>query len=85
MKHSQGMMRTLAGAALCAAVYVSGSIQVPTNISLVAAHELSTVKPTRPDHDDDDCVPIAVHRHPSGAVFGEEDCHGKKHYTRMDK
>ena len=79
------MMRTLAGAALCVAVYVSGSIQVP-GISPVV-HEVATVKsakPKNPNHDDD-CVPVAVHRHPSGAVHGEEDCAGEKRYTRLDK
>jgi hypothetical protein len=32
---------------------------------------------------DDDCVPTAVVTHPSGAVFGEEDCQGEKQYTKL--
>jgi hypothetical protein len=60
------MLRTLSGAALCAALCVSGSTQVPTNISLVAAHELATVKPGKPENPkDDDCVPIGVEKKPS--------------------
>ncbi|MBO0884793.1 MAG: hypothetical protein J2P17_31570 [Mycobacterium sp.] len=61
-------MRTLA-AALCATIYVFGSIPIPTD--------------TGRHHNDDDCVPTGVVTHPSGAVYGEEDCHGKKVYTRL--
>jgi hypothetical protein len=80
------MMRTLAGTALCAAAYISGAIQVPTNIIPMAAHEVVTVKPAKtkkPLHDDD-CVPTAVVTHPSGVVAGEEDCNGEKRYTRLN-
>jgi hypothetical protein len=70
-----GMMHILAGTALYAAVYASGAIQMPTDIVPVA-HEVSTVKPEKPAHDDDDCVSTGVVKNPSGAVYGEEDCPG---------
>jgi hypothetical protein len=77
------MMRIIVGAALCVAVYVAGSIGVPTDISLAAAHEVATVKSAKPA-DGDDCVPSRLINHPSGAIFGEEDCpDGSKHHTRL--
>jgi hypothetical protein len=77
---TEGMVRTLAGAALCAAVFVSGP--VGPNIAPVAP-EVTTVKPNH----EDDCVPTGVVKTPSGAVYGEEDCPGPnlKRHTRMDK
>lgn len=80
---TEGMLSTLAGAALCAAVFVSGSM--PADIAPVA-HEVATVKPAKELHpDEDDCVPVAVHKHVSGAVHAEEDCAGESRYIRMDK
>jgi hypothetical protein len=64
---TDGMMRTLAGAALCAAVYAAGAIQIPTNTSLVASREVGSVKSVKPDHDDFDCLPSRLINHPSGA------------------
>jgi hypothetical protein len=75
------MVCTLAGAALCVAVFISGP--VPPDIFPVA-HGVPTVKPAKPDHDDDDCVPSRLIRHPSGAIIGEEDCpDGSKSHTRL--
>jgi hypothetical protein len=80
------MLSTLSGAALCAAVCLSGSTQAPTNISLVAAHEVATVKPGKPENPkEDDCVPIGVSKNPHGAVHGVEDCGSFRRHTRMDK
>jgi hypothetical protein len=77
------MMRILAGVALCAAVYVSGS--VPTDVAPVA-HEVATVKPAPPEKPDhDDCEPIGVTKNSRGAVHAVEDCGEVWRHHRMDK
>jgi hypothetical protein len=78
------MMYTLAGAALCAAVYVSSSVQVP-DISPVA-HEVATVKPAPPEKPDhDDCEPSGVTKNPHGSVHAVVDCGDVRIHHRMDK
>lgn len=70
------------------ATFVLGSIPaiaILVDEPAATAQQMPADKPDKPNEPrGDGCIPIGVTKSSTGAVYAEEECHGKRYHTKMN-